>query len=223
MLFSNTRSSSETKVRFSEIGVRSPIVTGHDDFVQNGDGRGSSGSTPLYTSRRCTHGMSLGPPTLQLYFSCSKSKSSIVASANTAHGRTAPKGRSLIVGMRPPRFVRSAPRTNKLGDRACTRTERASRNAEAVGAARASGARDMVPAQLVRGAGDGAENVRYSSSLSRSRVPPDPAKYRPVCRDRCAECFIKRQGTAWTSARRTSRRFTTCSGGARGLSGCDLL
>lgn len=161
--FSNTRSSSDTNVRFKETGVRAPIVTGHDDFVQNGDGRGSSGFTPLYTSRRCTHGMSFGPPTLHVYFSVSeKSRSSyddvpFVASARTALGLTA-----LLIGKRrdlgrPVVVEPGAPRQNTGFDRGFTRPTRASR--EATGATRASGADNIVPTRLMREANEALEDI----------------------------------------------------------------
>jgi hypothetical protein len=70
MDLSRTRSSSETNTRLRLRGVRSPTGipgTGQLDLVQKGLGMGTSGSVPRYTSRRWTIGMSLGPPTCQVY------------------------------------------------------------------------------------------------------------------------------------------------------------
>ena len=163
MDLSSTRSSSLTNVRLRERGVRSPMVTGHDDFVQKGLGRGSRGFSPRYTSRRCTHGMSFGPPTRQLYFSWPNSRSSNVpfaASASTARGGRrrageADEGRTRRVARKLDlaRRLSEAPSADAPEERARTRAARASRTgAEAASAARASGAVDIVPSQLRDGA-----------------------------------------------------------------------
>lgn len=163
MDLSSTRSSSLTNVRLRERGVRSPMVTGHDDFVQKGLGLGSRGFSPRYTSRRCTHGMSFGPPTRQLYFSWSNSRSSNVpfaASASTARGGRrrageADEGRTRRVARKLDlaRRLSEAPSVDAPEERARTRAARASRaGAEAASAARASGAVDIVPSQLRDGA-----------------------------------------------------------------------
>lgn len=163
MDLSSTRSSSLTNVRLRERGVRSPMVTGHDDFVQKGLGLGSRGFSPRYTSRRCTHGMSFGPPTRQLYFSWSNSRSSNVpfaASASTARGGRrrageADEGRTRRVARKLDlaRRLSEAPSADAPEERARTRAARAScAGAEAASAARASGAVDIVPSQLRDGA-----------------------------------------------------------------------
>jgi len=159
MDLSSTRSSSLTNVRLRASGVRSPMLTGHEDFVQNGLGRGSRGFSPRYTSRRCTHGMSFGPPTRQLYFSWSNSRSSnvpLAASASTARGG---RGRAGEANEGPTRRVArkldlarrlsEAPSANAPEERARRRAARASRaGTEAANAARASGAVDIVLSQL---------------------------------------------------------------------------
>lgn len=159
MDLSSTRSSSLTNVRLRESGVRSPMLTGHEDFVQNGLGRGSRGFSPRYTSRRCTHGMSFGPPTRQLYFSWSNSRSSNVPLAASASTARVGRGRAGEANEGPTRRVArkldlarrlsEAPSANAPEERARRRAVRASRaGAEAAKAARASEAVDIVPSQL---------------------------------------------------------------------------
>jgi hypothetical protein len=58
------------------------MVTGQLDLVQNGLGMGVRGFSPRYTSRRCTHGMSFGPPTRQVYFCVSHTMPSGSCSPN---------------------------------------------------------------------------------------------------------------------------------------------
>ena len=155
------------------------MVTGHDDFVQKGLGLGSRGFSPRYTSRRCTHGMSFGPPTRQLYFSWSNSRSSNVpfaASASTARGGRrrageADEGRTRRVARKLDlaRRLSEAPSVDAPEERARTRAARASRaGAEAASAARASGAVDIVPSQLRDGASvEGYFGLFFSRFLSR--------------------------------------------------------
>ena len=82
MDLSRTRSSSDTNTRLRLSRVRSPMVTGQLDLVQNGLGMGVRGFSPRYTSRRCTHGMSFGPPTRQVYFCVSHTMPSGSCSPN---------------------------------------------------------------------------------------------------------------------------------------------
>ncbi len=107
--------------------------------------------------------MSFGPPTRQLYFSWSNSRSSNVpfaASASTARGGRrrageADEGRTRRVARKLdlPRRLSEAPSVDAPEERARTRAARASRaGAEAASAARASGAVDIVPSQLSDGA-----------------------------------------------------------------------
>ena len=158
MDFSNTRSSSLTNVRFKDTGVRSPMVTGHEDFVQNGLGLGSKGFSPRYTSRRCRHGMSFGPPTRHVYFSFSNSRSSnvpLVASVSAALGRRRADVRDETPGEAVARdwdlrrLGIGAPFASGRDARAWRRASRAFRaGAKTANAARASGAVDIVPTQL---------------------------------------------------------------------------